>query len=96
MMRLQDYISRGSKDKARQICNEQLTYISDDVDSVLDQMETSLQEQVNATVTSQTALGTAIQGASMAALVVIAALLVFAIICSLRAVAPIKQVTGSA
>ena len=89
-----DYISRGSKDKARQICNEQLTYISDDVDSVLDQMETSLQEQVNATVASQTALGTAIQGASMAALVVITALLVFAIICSLRAVAPIKQVTG--
>lgn len=88
-----DYISRGSKDKARQVCNEQLTYISDDVDAVMSELENYMQNQVNATVAEQTTLGNAVQIGSFATLAGILVILVIAIICSVRAIAPIKQVT---
>lgn len=88
-----DYISRGSKDKARQVCNEQLSDCSDAMDMVLSEMEAYMQTEVNDVTAQQKALGDIMQAVSLCALFMIAALLVFAVVCSQRAVAPIKQAT---
>ena len=87
------YISRGSKDKARQVCNEQLTDCSDNMDFVLSEMEAYMQTEVNEVTARQRTLGGIMQTVSLGAVIMIALLLVFAVVCSQRAVSPIKQAT---
>ncbi len=87
------YISRGSKDKARQVCNEQLADCSDNMDFVLSEMEAYMQTEVNEVTAQQRTLGGIMQTVSLGAVIMIALLLVFAVVCSQRAVSPIKQAT---
>lgn len=89
-----DYISRGSKDKARQICNEQLTFISDDMDAIMSGMKDYMQQQVNEIVAQQNMLSGSLQALSLGAVVMIVVLLIFTVASSRRAISPIKQATG--
>ena len=51
--RIADFISRGNKDKARQICNTVLAPTSENVDGVLTELEGYMEANVNAGVAEQ-------------------------------------------
>lgn len=51
--KIADNISRGNKDKARQICNAELTIVSNQVEEVLTQLQEYMQADVTAAVDAQ-------------------------------------------
>lgn len=51
--KIADNISRGNKDKARQICNAELTIVSKQVEETLNQLQEYMQADVTAAVTAQ-------------------------------------------
>lgn len=89
-----DYISRGNKDKARQICNAELTVASSQMSDTLALLQGYMQENVNEAVAAQELVSNASIATGMGLFVAVFFCLVVAVITSVRTVVrPIKNTT---
>lgn len=89
-----DYISRGNKDKARQICNAELTIASGQMSDTLALLQSYMQENVVEAVAAQELVSNASIATGMGLFVAVLFCLVVAVITSVRTVVrPIKNMT---
>ena len=92
--RIADFISRGNKDKARQICNTVLAPTSENVDGVLTELEGYMEANVDAGVAEQESVYNNSRAVSGVTFVLVLVFFVVAVIGSVRTVVnPVKSVT---
>ena len=92
--RIADFISRGNKDKARQICNTVLAPTSENVDGVLTELEGYMEANVDAGVAEQESVYNNSRAVSGVTFVLVLVFFVVAVIGSVRTVVnPGKSVT---
>ena len=78
--RIADFISRGNKDKARQICNTVLAPTSENVDGVLTELEGYMEANVDAGVAEQESVYNNSRAVSGVTFVLVLGVLVVAVI----------------
>ena len=92
--RIADFISRGNKDKARQICNTVLAPTSENVDGVLTELEGYMEANVNAGVAEQESVYNNSRAVSGVTFVLVLLFFVVAVLGSVRNVVnPVKSAT---
>lgn len=92
--KIADFIGRGNKDKARQICNAELTITSGRVEEVLTTLQTYMEANVEKANASQEAVYSSSLVTSVLTLVCVLVFFAVAVIGSVRnVVKPIKHVT---
>ena len=92
--KIADFIGRGNKDKARQICNAELTITSGRVEEVLTTLQTYMEANVESANASQESVYSSSLVTSILTFVCVLVFLVIAVYSSIRSVVrPIKHVT---
>lgn len=92
--RIVDFISKGNKDRARQICNAELMIVSGRVEEVLNSLQTYMETDVSTAVTAQEQVYDSSVLGSVAVFVGILVVVGIAVLISLRSVVnPIKGAT---
>lgn len=93
--KVEEFISAGNKDKAKQVCNGELTAASTEVEKTLEQLQIYMEENVAGAVTAQQQVYESTIFENMLTFAGIAVILVIAIWISFRAVvAPIRKTTS--
>lgn len=93
--RIADFIARGNKDKARQICNAELTVTSAQVEEVLTSLQEYMQANVDTAVAAQEQAYNSSLFTNILTFVLILLFFIIAVIGSVRTVVkPIKNTTG--
>lgn len=93
--KIADYIARGNKDKARQICNAELTVTSSRVEEVLTVLEGYMQADVQSAIAGQEQVYNNSQLVSMLSFVLVLVFFIVAVLGSVRTVVrPIKNTTS--
>lgn len=93
--RIADFIARGNKDKARQICNAELTVTSARVEEVLTSLQEYMQANVDTAVAAQEQAYNSSLFTNILTFVLILLFFIIAVIGSVRTVVkPIKNTTG--
>lgn len=92
--KIADFIARGNKDKARQICNAELTITSGRVEEVLTTLQTYMEANVEKAVASQEAVYSSSLVTSVLTLACVLVFFAIAVFGSVRSVVkPVKHVT---
>lgn len=92
--KIADFIGRGNKDKARQICNAELTITSGRVEEVLTTLQTYMEANVESANASQESVYSSSLVTSVITFVCVLVFLVIAVCSSIKSVVrPIKHVT---